>query len=102
MFRKPKKSIRARQIVLSDDEDNKEVSNVKDIVEIDSSFKENGNLDDIRNLKEIQSNISRFKEGKLEKKKKKAIQSHDKTDSSATKTFSIANTLSFDQELEGG
>ena len=107
MFRKPKRNIRSqRKIVDSDDEENgredflqnskqrdhkQNGSGAKDLVDSD---------DDIKSLKQIQSNISRFKESKHDKKKKKPDKPSDKVESDSNVKGST--TLSFEQELEGG
>ena len=107
MFRKPKKSIRAqRKIQNSDDEE--ENSNVisqnikRDYDSNGSSIKQSDNFDEeIVNLKEIQSNISKFKESKNDKKKKRSEKSAEKSNTSSSK-ITKGNTLSFEQDLEGG
>ena len=109
MFRKPKKNIRAQRRIYNSDDDEEnsiiESQNVKNR-EYDSngssSVKNNETLDeDIVNLKEIQSNISKFKESKLDKKKKRSEKATDKTNANNTNP-STKSTLSFEQDLEGG
>ena len=108
MFRKPKRNIRQRQVVNSDDEDieaNKEYHEVnRKASDIRSSAGESNAIlsdDDALSLKELQSNITKFKEGKtLKSKKDKVIKVVDKESKSAPK-LSTGNILSFEQELEG-
>ena len=107
MFRKPKKNVRSqRKIQNSDDEENSNIisQNIKqrDYGSNGSSVNNSENLDeDIINLKEIQSNISKFKESKNDKKKKRTEKSADKTNTSSSK-ITKGTTLSFEQDLEGG
>ena len=107
MFRKPKRGIRAQRIVVNSDEDEDdgtkgvEKMKSKDNAKNGSSAIETGlSDDDAQSLKEIQSNISKFKEGKGDKKKRNKNKSVEKG-SGATKT-STGTSLSFGQELEGG
>ena len=111
MFRKPKRSIRAqRKIVNSDDEDEatKEVLSENKLKSNDNS--QNGSStketrlsdDDAQSLKEIQSNISKFKEGKGDKKNRNKHNKSVDKGAGPTKTSSTGNFLSFEQELEGG
>ena len=108
MFRKPKRNIRQRQVVNTDDEDieaNKEYQAVnRKASDTRSSVGENNSIlsdDDALSLKELQSNITKFKEGKnLKSKKDRVVKSVDKESKSAPK-LSTGNILSFEQELEG-
>ena len=108
MFRKPKKNIRSQRRVYKSDEEEENLDSVasnnrpKDYDSNGSStIRNNDNLDDDSiNLKEIQSNISKYKESKLNKKKK-AEKFTDKS-STNTKNSNKGSTLSFEQDLEGG
>ena len=108
MFRKPKRNIRQRKVVNSDDEDidkNKEDhEDNRKSSDVQSGVGErNARLsdDDALSLKELQSNITKFKEGKtLKTKKDKIIKAVDK-ESTSTPKLSTGNILSFEQELEG-
>ena len=107
MFRKPKKSIRSQRKILDSDEEeenNKDFATNQKHRDYDhngSSVNNSIDSDEIKNLKEIQSNISKFKEGKLDKKKKKANKGTGKAESEKN-TKTAGSTLSFEQELEGG
>lgn len=108
MFRKPKKNIRSQRRVYNSDEEEENLNSVssnnrpKDYDSNGSStIRNNENLDeDSINLKEIQSNITKYKESKLNKKKK-AEKFTDKS-SSNIKSSTKGSTLSFEQDLEGG
>ena len=110
MFRKPKRNIRQRKVVHSDEEDtdtkgeyHEETRKSSDI-QSGVAEKNTGLLDDedALNLKELQSNITKFKEGKSVKHKKgKVVKVVDK-ESASTAKLSAGNILSFEQELEGG
>ena len=110
MFRKPKRNIRSQRKAADSDDDEENVregcvqnSRHRDHKQNGSSAKDRvDSEDDIKNLKEIQSNISKFKEGKLDKKKKKSSKTSDKAELDSNTKGSTGNTLSFEQELEGG
>ena len=107
MFRKPKKHIRAQRRIYNSDDEEDSVNDSQNVNPRDSdsngaSAAKNDNLiEDNTNLKEIQSNISKFKENKLLKKKKRTEKSTNKTNDNNTNA-SKGSTLSFDQDLEGG
>ena len=80
MFRKPKRNIRSHRSKINDSDEEGDVEITKDhkLGKNGSSFKENIEIEEDVSLKEIQSNISKFKEEKLDKKKKKSSKGANK------------------------
>ena len=104
MFRKPKRNIRSQRSKINDSDEEGDVEITKDhkLGKNGSSFKENIGIEEDVNLKEIQSNISKFKEEKLDKKKKKSSKGANKEEPGGNKTNVAGSTLSFGEDLEGG
>ena len=104
MFRKPKRNIRSQRSKINDSDEEGDVEITKDhkLGRNGSSFKENIEIEEDVSLKEIQSNISKFKEEKLDKKKKKSSKVGNKEDPGGNKTNVAGSTLSFGEDLEGG
>ena len=102
MFRKPKSNFRSqRQIIDSDEEDMKENSNCEDdepklslLEKCVESDDENGQLTQTRNL------ITKFKDAKLDKKKKRSNKLAIKKDCTSLKTSYAEINLSFEEKLE--
>ena len=102
MFRKPKSNFRSqRQIIDSDDEDQTESSKCEDDVaklslleKCVESDDENGQLTQTRNL------IKKFKDAKLDKKKKRYHKLVIKKDCASFKTSEAEINLSFEEKLE--
>ena len=103
MFRKPKRNIRSQRSKINDSDEEGDVEITKDhkLGKNGSSFKENIEIEDV-SLKEIQSNISKFKEEKIDKKKKKSSKGANKDEPGGNKTNVAGSTLSFGEDLEGG
>ena len=107
MFRKPKKHLRAQRRICNSDDEEDSVNDSQNVKPRDSDFngasaaKNDHLIEDNTNLKEIQSNISKFKESKSLKKKKRTENSANKTNDGNT-NISKGSTLSFEQDLEGG
>ena len=104
MFRKPKRNIRSQRSKINDSDEEGDVEITKDhkLGRNGSSFKENIEIEEDVSLKEIQSNISKFKEEKLDKKKKKSSKVGNKEEPGGNKTNVAGSTLSFGEDLEGG
>lgn len=102
MFRKPKRNIRSQRSKINDSDEEGDVEITKDhkLGRNGSSFKENIEIEEDVSLKEIQSNISKFKEEKLDKKKKKSSKVANKEEPGGNKTNVAGSTLSFGEDLE--